>query len=555
MLGLVVGLLLSIMPVAGAQVADDSGESVELQAFTDTANSVFRNAIDQLAARGITLGCNPPANTRFCPDDPVTRGQMAIFIVRGFDVGPASFDFFDDDAGKVYEDAANRLAQAGLTQGCGPRRFCGDNNISRGEMAAFLTRALRLPAPSRDFFVDDNNSIFENGINRVAQAGITVGCNPPANTNFCPNDNVTRGQMAAFIIRALTGGITPPPPGGGTFCDKVTTVVKGDCNALVSLYNSTGGSQWTSKAGWMVSTNPCNWAGVACNAGKRVTQLILNGEASNPGNLTGSLPAALGNLTGLQVIDLASNEIGGTIPPALGNLKNLLALDLSGNFLTGTIPNSLGGLTALTVELDLHSNSLSGSIPTTFTNLNALFILDLGSNSLSGDLAVLGTMPSLRQIDLRSNNFLGAVPGVIGNLQFLNRLDLSLNGFTAVQGGIGNSQALNDIDLSDNNLTGFNPAFASIETLTELDLSFNNMTGPIPDGMDQLGLLSALDVSSNQLNDMEIPLFRLRGVGLEELLLFNNTCLRTTDLLNYNYIKTYDPAWGNCGFPAPPPAP
>ncbi len=87
LLGLVVALFLSIMPVAGAQVADDSGESIEQQAFTDTAGSVFRGAIDELAARGITFGCNPPANTRFCPDNPVTRGQMAIFIVRAFNLG------------------------------------------------------------------------------------------------------------------------------------------------------------------------------------------------------------------------------------------------------------------------------------------------------------------------------------------------------------------------------------------------------------------------------------------------------------------------------------
>ncbi len=108
-------------------------------------------------------------------------------------------------------------------------------------MAAFLTRARNLPAASRDFFVDDNNSIFENGINRVAEAGITFGCNPPANTNFCPTANVTRGQMAAFLIRALGGGVTAAahrhrPPGGGTFCDTVTTVVKGDCQALLALY-------------------------------------------------------------------------------------------------------------------------------------------------------------------------------------------------------------------------------------------------------------------------------------------------------------------------------
>ena len=247
LLGLVVALFLSIMPVAGAQVADDSGESIEQQAFTDTAGSVFQGAIDELAARGITFGCNPPANTRFCPDNPVTRGQMAIFIVRAFNLGPASADYFSDDNGKVYEDAANRLRQAGLTQGCGPGRYCGDNSITRGEMAAFLTRARNLPAASRDFFVDDNNSIFENGINRVAEAGITFGCNPPANTNFCPTANVTRGQMAAFLIRALGGGVTPPPPGPNrhrvaAFCDRVTTVVKGDCQALLALFNATGGA-------------------------------------------------------------------------------------------------------------------------------------------------------------------------------------------------------------------------------------------------------------------------------------------------------------------------
>ena len=240
LLGLVVALFLSIMPVAGAQVADDSGESIEQQAFTDTAGSVFRGAIDELAARGITFGCNPPANTRFCPDNPVTRGQMAIFIVRAFNLGPASADFFFDDNGKVYEDAANRLRQAGLTQGCGPGRYCGDSSITRGEMAAFLTRARNLPAASRDFFVDDNNSIFENGINRVAEAGITFGCNPPSNTNFCPTANVTRGQMAAFLIRALGGGVTPPPPppppGGGTFCDTVTTIVKRTAKRWSGLY-------------------------------------------------------------------------------------------------------------------------------------------------------------------------------------------------------------------------------------------------------------------------------------------------------------------------------
>jgi hypothetical protein len=70
-------------------------------------------------------------------------------------------------------------------------------------MAAFLVRALDLQEsdPQIDF-VDDNDSVFEANIVKLATAGITKGCNPPANDRFCPNDYVTRGQMAAFLRRA-----------------------------------------------------------------------------------------------------------------------------------------------------------------------------------------------------------------------------------------------------------------------------------------------------------------------------------------------------------------
>jgi len=214
--------------------------------FTDDNDSVFEGAIEAIAAEGITLGCNPPANTRYCPDDQVTRGQMAIFIVRGYDLPATTLDFFTDDNGKVYEDAANRLAQAGLTQGCAPNLYCGDDTITRGEMAAFLSRAENLPDSITDHFVDDNSSIFEPGINKVADARITLGCNPPANSNFCPNDNVTRGQMAGFLTRAL--GLTPvrpptpPPPGSfapftvtGVGNDVIDFRIPGDVPAVLDL--------------------------------------------------------------------------------------------------------------------------------------------------------------------------------------------------------------------------------------------------------------------------------------------------------------------------------
>jgi uncharacterized protein YkwD len=174
--------------------------------FWDDDSSIFEEAIEKLAASGITNGCNPPINDRFCPDEYVSRGQMAAFLSRGLGLPPGhGIDFIDDD-GSIFEDAIERLATAGITNGCNPptqTRFCPTRLVTRGEMAAFLVRGLDLQAAGGTDFIDDDGSIFESAIQRLSAAGITNGCNPPANDRFCPDDNVTRGQMAAFLVRAL----------------------------------------------------------------------------------------------------------------------------------------------------------------------------------------------------------------------------------------------------------------------------------------------------------------------------------------------------------------
>jgi hypothetical protein len=127
---------------------------------------------------------------------------MAVFIARAMDLPAATSDHFSDDTGAFYEGAANSLFEAGITQGCGPNRYCGNQNIPREQMAAFLARTLGLPNSSIDHFIDDESSQFEDAIDKIATAGITLGCNPPTNNRFCPKDLVTRGQMAAFFQRA-----------------------------------------------------------------------------------------------------------------------------------------------------------------------------------------------------------------------------------------------------------------------------------------------------------------------------------------------------------------
>jgi hypothetical protein len=178
--------------------------------FVDIGGSIFQEEINWLASTGITRGCNPPANDRFCPEDSVTRGQMAAFLHRALEdvlTPGAAVDFVDDD-GSTFEADIEWLAATGVTRGCNPPtndEFCPEDSVTRGQMAAFLHRALedQLELTSFPTYIDDNNSTFEADIEWLGATGVTRGCNPPTNDRFCPNDEVTREQMAAFLFRAL----------------------------------------------------------------------------------------------------------------------------------------------------------------------------------------------------------------------------------------------------------------------------------------------------------------------------------------------------------------
>jgi hypothetical protein len=164
--------------------------------FLDDDDSVFQDDIEWLFASGITTGCS---DIQFCPDERVSRGQMAAFLGRALSLPAADADTFTDDNGSVFESDIERFAAAGITRGCDDRLFCPDDPVTRGQMAAFLVRAYELPAADRDYFADDSGSVFEDAINRLAASGVTSGCTA---ASFCQNDEVTRGQMAAFLRRA-----------------------------------------------------------------------------------------------------------------------------------------------------------------------------------------------------------------------------------------------------------------------------------------------------------------------------------------------------------------
>ncbi|MDP3984061.1 MAG: S-layer homology domain-containing protein, partial [Acidimicrobiia bacterium] len=174
--------------------------------FCDDDGSIFEADIEWLAAEGITTGCNPPENDRFCPNQPVTRGQMAAFLVRALGLTDrGGGDLFSDDDGSTFEADIDRLGAGGVTRGCNPPdndRFCPDRPVTRGQLAVFMVRGLELPPGDGNPFSDDDGSPFEDDIEALAAAGITKGCGEGA---FCPDAYVTRGEMAAFLHRALNG--------------------------------------------------------------------------------------------------------------------------------------------------------------------------------------------------------------------------------------------------------------------------------------------------------------------------------------------------------------
>jgi hypothetical protein len=166
-------------------------------ALVDARFSPFESAIRWIFDSDIANGCSLE---RFCPDGQVTRGQMAVFLDRALDLPPAAVNYFTDDEGRSFEGAINRVRQAGIAFGCGPNTYCPDAPVSRGQMAAFLDRALDPPSTTSDYFSDDEGRTFEGAVNRLRAAGIAFGCTA---TTYCPGAVVRRGQMAAFLQRAL----------------------------------------------------------------------------------------------------------------------------------------------------------------------------------------------------------------------------------------------------------------------------------------------------------------------------------------------------------------
>jgi len=181
--------------------------------FSDDDESVFEPDIITIYDAGITKGCGP---NRYCPTATVTRGEMALFLSRLWSlstfVPPVGTDAGFADVSELSPDmqrAINQIAELGITDGVAPDRYGPEQPVTRWQMALFLTRlwsdaGLALPVARTATFLDITSlpPDVQLAINELASLGITSGTGPGI---YDPSGLVTRGQMAAFIARMMSG--------------------------------------------------------------------------------------------------------------------------------------------------------------------------------------------------------------------------------------------------------------------------------------------------------------------------------------------------------------
>ena len=298
--------------------ASDSGGGLTASTATDTvtilppftdvsAADAFLSAIDLMREYSITSGCSTTPPT-YCPNDNITRAQMAVFVVRSITGGDTftyntSPYFTDVPATHPYFKWVQKMRELQITSGCSATAYCPDDSVTRGQMAVFIIRArygaiTAFSSSPTPLFTDvpASNGFFP-WIQKMKQVGITSGCGA---TTYCPNDLVTRDQMAIFLVRgafnqllpAGTPIITSVSPAAGTHGQTVTATLTGQNTNFAS-----GATQVSGGAGITVTS-------VTLTSATTLTAVLSIDGAAAPGPrsltaTTGSEEATIPN--GFQV--------------------------------------------------------------------------------------------------------------------------------------------------------------------------------------------------------------------------------------------------------------
>ena len=315
---------------------------------------------------------------------------------------------------------------------------------------------------------------------RVDLGSMAHGESRDATFQFTPTAG-TRDNVVRLIPTVTVGSLVDSPD--QLQFELTVPIAEADSLALVALYHSMGGPNWTDRDNWLVAGQPVSeWFGTVLDQ-DRVVELDLSRN-----NLSGTLPPELGQLTELKRLQLSQNNTGGPIPRELGQLTALTFLDLSNNVLTGEIVEELGQLSELR-ELGLSSNHLSGPIPPALAQLTKLEALRLLVNQLSGPIPPeLSQLKQLRVLSLAANQLSGPIPPELGQLTALSQLDLKNNRFDGpIPPQLSQLANIYWFGLNDNQLTGpVPPELAQMKTVGVIFLQNNRLTGELPLGFTSL---------------------------------------------------------------------
>lgn len=250
-------------------------------------------------------------------------------------------------------------------------------------------------------------------------------------------------------------------------------------NALVSIYNATGGESWN--RGWNLESDPKNWFGVVIENGT-VTELNLAGNA-----LKGSFPSTLSGLSRLSKLDLSNNQLAGDVPTGIASLSMLKKLDISNNRLTGNPGSAIGSLIQLE-DLGLGGNQFAvpdvNVLLQNYSNIKMLNLADLGLQNIPPRIAVFSNLETL----------------------ILDNNPIPANAFA----NIANHPKLTNLSLSGMQLSQIPNQVAQLTQLTILNLSNNTLTEQTTSGLSTLTNLTWLSLENNQLNQIPALIAQLK---------------------------------------------
>jgi Leucine-rich repeat (LRR) protein len=312
---------------------------------------------------------------------------------------------------------------------------------------------------------------------------------------------------------------------------------------------------------WKEDRDCCSWEGISCNRNKTVIEISLASRG-----LEGHISQSLGNLTGLQQVNLSYNSLSGGLPLGLVSSSSIIVLDVSFNQLTGELhePTSSvpgqplqvlnissnlfsGQFTSTTwkgmqnlIALNASNNSFTGQIPSHFCNISPSFsVLELCYNKLSGSIPPgLGNCSKLRVLKAGHNYLSGTLPEELFKATLLEHLSFSSNGLQGILDSthIVKLGKMAILDLGENKFSGMIPdSIGQLTRLQELHLDYNSMSGELPSTLSSCTNLITLDLKSNNFSG------EINKVGFSN---FPN--LKTLDLMWNNFSGTIPESIYSC---------